>query len=79
MILAPKSMISVTSMDNRKPIAATDRKTGTDMAAIPNLSNAHEVPKTTQMSQVMEKYRGIIRTCFTGKNRLHLLQTGQEI
>jgi hypothetical protein len=59
MSLAVKSIIRTTTMDNKKPIATIKKKKGTDTAAIPNLSAVNEMPKTMQMSQIMEKYRGI--------------------
>jgi hypothetical protein len=59
MILAAKSIIRTTNMDNKKPIAITGRRKLMDTAAIPNLPAINKIPEIIQKSQIREKYLGI--------------------
>jgi hypothetical protein len=59
MILATKPIMIVIDTDNKRPIMTMGKKKGTDIAAIPNLSDTNKTPKIIHMSQITEKYRGI--------------------
>jgi hypothetical protein len=59
MILAAKSIIRTTNMDNKKPIAMTGRRKLMDTAAIPNLFAISKMPEIIKKSQMREKYLGI--------------------
>jgi hypothetical protein len=59
MILAAKSIIRTTNMDNKKPSMITGRRKLMDTAATPNLLAINEMPEIIQMIQIREKYLGI--------------------
>jgi hypothetical protein len=51
MILATKPIMVVIDTDNKRPIMTMGKKKGTDIAAIPNLSDTNKAPKIIHMSQ----------------------------